>query len=140
MQIFEKLRDKKILLIDDDEWIRDSLSLYFQGEGCHLVSLATAEEAIETLNTGPYEIIISDYRLPGMDGIEFFKLVKESYPRSMKILITAFGNEELSAAAKRVGVEKIIYKPLTAEAIEESLQDLLGDEENRKKNGSNRNH
>jgi CheY-like chemotaxis protein len=54
MDLFSKLKKMRILLIDDDEWIRDSLSLYFEGEGCHLFALETAEEGIEALKGQNY--------------------------------------------------------------------------------------
>jgi len=49
MDLFGKLKGMKILLIDDDEWIRDSLSIYFEARGCSLKVLETAEEAMKTL-------------------------------------------------------------------------------------------
>jgi CheY-like chemotaxis protein len=68
MDLFDKLRPMKIFLVDDDKWIRDSLSLFFEGEGCHLMTYETAEEALEALEEGPV-IFIVDYKLPGMDGL-----------------------------------------------------------------------
>jgi DNA-binding response OmpR family regulator len=47
MDLFSRLKDKKILLVDDDEWIRDSLTLYFSNEGCHMLAVETAEEGME---------------------------------------------------------------------------------------------
>ena len=61
MKLFSKLRQMKILLIDDDEWIRDSLGLYFEDEGCHLLALETAEEGIEALKGQNYDIIMVVY-------------------------------------------------------------------------------
>ena len=115
----------KILLIDDDEWIRDSLLLFFQGEGCDLVGLANAEEAMEMLRKQSYDIIISDYRLPGMDGLEFFKLTRESHPHTLRILITAYGSDELASTAFSLGIDDLILKPLTTNAIEKSLSLLV---------------
>jgi len=125
LNLFKKLRDMKILLIDDDEWIRDSLLLFFQGEGCSLVGLANAEEAIEILKKQSYDIIISDYRLPGMDGLEFFKSTRESHPHTLKILITAYGSDELASMASSLGIDDLILKPLTTNAIEKSLSHLV---------------
>ncbi len=116
----------RILLVDDDEWIRDSLSMFFGEEGCELVGLATAEEAVQELADGTYDIIISDYKLPGMDGLDFFRLTAKSHPAVMKILITAYGSDELFREASKLGVQDLILKPLTADAIEKSLSDLLG--------------
>jgi len=50
VDLFSKLKKMRMLLIDDDEWIKDSLSLYFEAEGCHLLALETAEEGNEDRN------------------------------------------------------------------------------------------
>ena len=60
MNLFSKLRKMKILLIDDDHWIRDSLRIFFEAEGCHLLALETAEEGIAALEEDTYDIIIVD--------------------------------------------------------------------------------
>ncbi len=125
MDLFKKLKGMEILLIDDDEWIRDSLTLFFTGEGCHLSGLATAEEAIEALENKKYDIIISDYKLPGMDGLEFLRRAKKSDPDMMTILITAYGSEDLLSEAKKLGIYNFIQKPLTTDALEKSLANLL---------------
>ena len=125
MDLFSKLKKMKILLIDDDEWIRDSLSLFFESKGCHLRALMTAEEGMGALKREDYDIIISDYRLPGMDGLKFFNRITESHHDTIKILITAFGSEEVISEAKRIGIEDIIEKPFTTMNIEESLSQLI---------------
>ena len=70
----------KILLIDDDEWIRDSLSLFFESEGCCLNAFETAGEGLNALKKKPYHIVIADYRLPGMNGLDFLKRIHTPYP------------------------------------------------------------
>ena len=125
MDLFEKLKEMKILLIDDDEWIRDSLNLFFEGEGCHITALETAEEGIEELNEHTYDIIITDYRLPGMDGLEFLKRIQESHPHAMTIIITAYGSEDVLSEANRAGIQDFIEKPFTITMIEESLTRLI---------------
>lgn len=114
----------KILLVDDDEWIRDSLRLYFEAEGCRIVAIETAEEAIEALHRQDYDIIITDYKLPGMDGVEFFRRIQNSHPNTIKILITAYKSEVVVDEAKKAGVQHLIAKPFTSETIEASLTRL----------------
>ena len=114
-------KDMSILLIDDDEWIRDSLNIFFENEGCHITTLETAEEGIEELKRQAYDIIIVDYRLPGMDGLEFLKRVQASHPHAITILITAYGRKDIFLAARKIGVNDFIDKPFTARNIEESL-------------------
>ena len=125
MGLFSRLRKMKILLVDDDEWIRDSLSVFFEGEGCYLLALETAEEALQVLNRQSYDIIISDYRLPGMDGLELLSLVGNSHPHAMKVLVTAYGNNDVVSEASRIGIDHLIQKPFTIEAIEDSIAQLM---------------
>ena len=119
----------RILLIDDDEWIRDSLSLYFEGEGCHLLALETAEEGIEALKVQDYNIIMVDYRLPRMDGLEFLKRIQKTQSRAMKVLITAYRSDEVVSEALKMGIQDFIEKPFTTKTIEESLTRLIEKDE-----------
>ena len=125
MNLFNKLKAMSILLIDDDEWIRDSLSLYFENEGCHLLALETAEEGMKALKKHACNIIIVDYRLPGMDGLGFFRHIQRSHPEALKILITAYGSENVLSEARSIGVQDIVEKPFTTEIIEMSLTKLV---------------
>jgi YesN/AraC family two-component response regulator len=113
-----------ILLIDDDEWIRESLKLFFEAEDCHILALETAEEGLEVLHCQDYDIIITDYKLPGMDGVAFLKQIQNSHPNAIKILITAYKSEAVVNEAKKVGVQHLIAKPFTSETIEASLTRL----------------
>ena len=124
MDLFDKLKDMKILLIDDDEWIRDSLSLFFEFEPCVFQALETAEQGLKELETKDYDIIILDYRLPGMNGLEFLKRIQQTHPQVIKILITAYGSKEIFSQAIELGVHDFIDKPFSTKAIEDSLSRL----------------
>jgi len=125
VDLYRNLRQKKILLVDDDEWIRHSLTLLFESEGCRLEALEDAEAAMAVLSRGHYDIIIADYKLPGIDGLEFFKRIKESQSEAMKIMITAYGNEGLVSESRNLGVQDFIEKPFSVKTIENSLSRLL---------------
>jgi DNA-binding NtrC family response regulator len=135
MDLFSKLRQMTMLLIDDDEWIRDSLSLFFEGEGCHLLALESAEEGMEALKEQSYDIIIADYRLPDMDGLEFLGRIQETHPDAIKILITAYRSEKVVSEAASLGIHDFIDKPFTTRAIEESLSRLIKGREKRDHKG-----
>lgn len=119
------IKNLRILLIDDDEWIRDSMSMYFEDEGCYLQTLRSAEDALEALINESFDIIIADYKLPGIDGMEFFKKADELNSEAVKILITAYGSKELFTKALNMGIHDCIEKPFTSETIEDSLKRLL---------------
>jgi DNA-binding NtrC family response regulator len=125
MDLFSKLKDKKILLVDDDEWIRDSLTLYFDTEGCHIIAVETAEEGMELLKQQGYDIILIDYKLPGMDGLTFSKKIQEMCPDTIKILITAYKTKEVVSEARQIGIQDLIDKPFTIHTIEDSLSRLI---------------
>ena len=131
MDLFAKLRRLKVLLVDDDEWIRHSMYLLFEAEGCHLLAVATGEQAMEELSQEDYDIIIIDYRLPRMDGLEVLKLIQQTHPRTMKIFTTAYRSEEVIAEAKRAGIDDFIEKPFTAGTIEASLCRLISSREHK---------
>ncbi|MGV7223812.1 MAG: response regulator [Nitrospinales bacterium] len=126
MDIFDRIKNMKILLVDDDEWIRDSLRLFFEAEGCNLLTFETAEEGMEAVKQQVYDIVISDYKLPGMDGLEFLRRVKEKQPNAFEILITAYANCEIVKEADEIGVKDIIPKPFTSEDVETSLSRIVG--------------
>ena len=129
MDLFSELKKMNILLIDDDEWIRHSMGIFFEFEGCHLDTLETAEEGLEKIKRQDYEVIIVDYRLPGMDGLEFLRRSQKTHPNAMKVLITAYGSREVISEAHELGVRDVIKKPFTIDSIEESLWRLLKERE-----------
>jgi len=125
MELFNELRKMKILLIDDDEWIRDSLTLFLESEGCHLKALETAEEGLAALKDETYDIIITDYWLPGMDGLDFLSRIYNSNSNALKILITAHSSHSVIEKAKELGVHSLIAKPFSSASLEHVLEQLL---------------
>jgi DNA-binding NtrC family response regulator len=124
MDPFRKLQNMKTLLIDDDETIRDSLGLAFQKKECRLLALETAEEGLEAIEKERFDIIIADYSLPGMDGIEFLKLASSSCPNAVNLLITAYDNG-INSEAFRIGVHDFVRKPFSFEKFIGSLARLV---------------
>jgi len=101
------------------------MSMYFEDEGCYLQTLRSAEDALEALINESFDIIIADYKLPGIDGMEFFKKADELNSEAVKILITAYGSKELFTKALNMGIHDCIEKPFTSETIEDFLKRLL---------------
>jgi DNA-binding NtrC family response regulator len=136
MNLFSKLKNKKILLVDDDEWIRDSLTLYFDTEGCQMIAVKTAEEGMELLKQKDYDIILLDYKLPGIDGLTFSRKIQEIRPDAIKILITAYKNKKVVSEAVNVGIQDLIDKPFTIKTIEDSILRLIQKNEKKNQNSS----
>ena len=125
MDVLSKLRNMKILIIDDDEWIRDSLRIYFEAEGCQVVVLETAEEGLAELKYMAYDLILVDYNLPGMDGLKFLKRAHDDHSDAMKVLITAYRTNSVITEARKLKIQGFIEKPFTAERLMGSLAHLI---------------
>lgn len=118
----EKLRTMNVLLIDDDESIRIAMEYYFKKKTRSFFTLEDAETALGLIEKEALDIIICDYKLPGMNGIDFFKMVDSDV---IKILITAYAGLEVASEASRVGVHDFIQKPFTTKVIKDSLGRLI---------------
>jgi DNA-binding NtrC family response regulator len=125
MNPFENLKNKKTLLVDDDELIRDSMSIAFKNKGCLLQTAETAEEGLQALKEDSFDVIISDFKLPGIDGIEFLKLATASHPNTVKILITAYGEKDTVSEALGAGAQDFIEKPFSIKTLIDSLNRLI---------------
>lgn len=125
MDLYATLRSMHLLVIDDDQWVRDSLKLFFESEGCHTVALETAEEGLVQAAAQCFDILFVDYRLPGMNGLEFVRHLPSNCIDAWKVLFTAYGNDGLKQQALQSGFDAFITKPFTTEMIEDALRKLL---------------
>jgi DNA-binding NtrC family response regulator len=81
----------------------------------------STEEGLQAIKEERFDIIISDFRLPGMNGLDFLKLTTITYPEAVNILITAYRDEYLFSEAIRLGVTEFIDKPFSVKALAELL-------------------
>ena len=121
MDPFRKLKSIRTLLVDDDELIRDSISLAFANKGCFLMATGTAEEGLRALEKEHFDIVISDFRLPELDGLEFFKSATALRPNTLNILITCYRNKNIISEAFRIGIHDVIDKPFSVGAFVKTL-------------------
>jgi DNA-binding NtrC family response regulator len=77
----------------------------------------TAEEGLKAIKEEQFDIIISDFRLPGMNGLDFLKLATATHPAAVNILITAYRDEYMFSEAIRIGVTEFIEKPFSVKAL-----------------------
>lgn len=125
INLFEILKRHDIILIDNDEWIRGAVSMFFENEGVPIMALETAEEGLKEVTKKKYSIIIADYRLPGIDGLTFFKKIQNDQQQALKIMISAYGNEALIRESKATGVHAFIEKPFSTDIIESTILSLI---------------
>ncbi len=121
-RFYLELGVRSILLVEDDEWTKDSLGLFFQIEGCRLRAASNAEEAIAALSEGRYDLIICEYWLPDMDGLSLMKLYGNRQPGAVKLLVSAYLTHHAVEEAIRCGIHDVIRKPFNVQTLEDSLK------------------
>lgn len=118
---------KKILVIDDEKLIRMSLSHYLKGRGFQVDSASSGEESISKLFQNKYDLMITDLRLPDINGLEIICIAKKILPSLKVIAITAFDtNAQIMDKLKEIKGE-ILYKPFSLHKINESVSKILAD-------------
>jgi CheY-like chemotaxis protein len=108
---------KRILLIEDDDLVRNGLTLALVNKGFTVHAMPTAEEAIKAVNRIFYHGIICDYHLPGMNGLDFFLHAKAQTLRSTNILITAFGFDQIANSCAALGIDAFYEKPFPIQSL-----------------------
>jgi DNA-binding NtrC family response regulator len=104
-------------LVDDDELIRDALCMAFKNKGCFMRAAESAEAGLIAIKEEQFDVIISDFRLPGINGLDFLKLATVTQPQAVNILITAYRDEYCFSEAIRMGVTEFIEKPFSVKVL-----------------------
>ena len=102
----------RVLVVDDEVNIRNALVKILGGRGFHATAAASAHEALGLVEQGQYQVVVTDLRLPGMDGIDLIKSLKASHPDIEVIVVTAFGAVETAVEAMKQGAYDYITKPI----------------------------
>jgi two-component system, NtrC family, response regulator PilR len=106
-----------ILIVDDEQSYRQLLTLVFQTEGNTIRTAMNGRQALKQLESEPADIIISDVKMPDMDGIEMLRAVRETQPDLGVILMTAFASVETAREAFKLGADDFIQKPFDVEEL-----------------------
>jgi two-component system response regulator PilR (NtrC family) len=106
-----------ILIVDDEQSYRQLLSLVFEGDGHSIRTAMNGREALELLQAESADIVISDVKMPDMDGIGLLRAVRETLPDVGVILMTAFASVETAREAFKLGADDFIQKPFDVEEL-----------------------
>jgi len=115
----------RILVIDDEENMLELYSRILGKEGYKVTTALTAEEALDLFRSKVFDLIIADLALPGMNGVELLKKVKEEDPDIPYILITAYGTVESAVEAMKLGAFDYIPKPFQTEELKIVIKKAL---------------
>jgi len=106
-----------IVLIDDEADIREVMTMSLQDSGYRVLDASNGEAGIRLCHQEKPEIVITDIRMPGMDGIQVLKTIKTSLPDTEVIVATAFGDIDVAIRALQLDASDFITKPISDEAL-----------------------
>ena len=122
----------RILVVDDDENIRNTVKAILEDEG-YLVDLATTgKEAIQRTEETTYTVALLDIRLPDMEGIELLKLMKDAVPRTRKIIVTGYPSMQNAVTALNNSADAYLVKPVDIEKLLKTVEEQIIAQENEK--------
>lgn len=113
---------KKILLVDDEEDFLEVMAERMRARGFDVTTSSTASEALEMIEKESYDAVILDFMMPGMDGFETLKSIKERRPESQIILLTGFATIEKGVEAMKLGATDFVEKPADLEKLTEKIK------------------
>lgn len=119
----------QVLVIDDDAVVGRSFDRVLSEKGYEVSTALSGEEALETINETNFDVVFTDIKMPGMDGLEVTKRIKARCPWTPVVVITGYGTEENEAKASVLGASGFVRKPLTPEMIESITLKAVNDAE-----------
>lgn len=117
--------NRKILVVDDDPVVGKSFNRVLSNKGYAVITAENASEALRKMETADYDVVFTDIKMPGMDGVELAEEVKARHPWTPVVIVTGYGTANNEARAKAAGVTAFLRKPLSPEMIEETTATAL---------------
>jgi DNA-binding NtrC family response regulator len=119
------MSNHKIMVIDDEKIVGDMAKLSLEQEGYFVETFLNAELALKRLQEERFDVVVTDYKMKGIDGMEVLKTVKDLYPSTQVIMITAFANLDAAIEALRRDVHDFFPKPVKIKELKASIKRAL---------------
>jgi CheY-like chemotaxis protein len=110
-------RPPRILVVDDEELMRSLLERYLEQRGFQVVAADEGQTALGLFREGSFDLVLSDLRMPGLNGLQLLTAIKEMNRRVPVILVSGHGDAETVVAALKAGAENFLAKPLSIETL-----------------------
>ena len=115
----------KVMIIDDEKIVGDMAKMSLEREGYRVETFLNGETALERLRQERFDVVVTDLKMKGIDGMEVLRTVKELYPGTKVIMITAFANLDTAIAALRGDVHDFFPKPVKIKELKVSIARAL---------------
>lgn len=115
-----------ILVVDDDRIVLELVKLILEREGFAAHCVASGEEAIEQIKERTFSLMITDYNMPGLNGIELARKGMEMAPQMPIIMDTGGISPKIASLAKEIGIAKVLIKPFLPTELLKTIKDVIG--------------
>lgn len=119
---------RRILVVDDEPRTREAVALYLQGLGYQVETTGDAQSGLDVVRNG-VDLVITDIRMPEMDGIEFLQEIRSVHPGLPVILITGYPGPEASWDARQLEATAFLSKPFRLETLATHVRMIFGEAE-----------
>lgn len=112
----------RVMVVDDNRQLAENLAEILSDEGCEVSTAFTAEEALRAADGDHFDLVLTDIRMPGMNGVELVRRLALRDPTATFLLMTAYTTDQVLTAAAQLGVVRaVLAKPLAVEQLLELL-------------------
>jgi DNA-binding NtrC family response regulator len=115
----------RILIVDDNEVFRLPLQRALEAAGFEVIAVPSAEDALDVLDGRTVDLLLTDHRLPGIDGVQLLTRIKATHPALPTIVMTAYGTTESAVEARRHGADDYLVKPFEVPDLLRALHRAL---------------
>ena len=116
----------RILIVDDAGPVVVLCVNVLQALGYAVKGANRGEQAVEIMRKEPFDLLVLDYKMPGMSGFEVYAQAKQLHPKMSVILVTGHGTPEILNEANRMGFNAILLKPFTSDELRSTVETVLG--------------
>ncbi len=116
---------RSVLVVDDEEYILTLMREVLSNLGYHPITASNGVQAMQLLAKSPFDLVITDIHMPGISGLDLLKHVKQKLPQLPVILISGFGVESSTRAARELNADGFLPKPFHIEDLRYFLQRLI---------------
>ena len=114
----------RILLVDDELIARENLSIVFEADGFEVEAVANGFKAVEAMEREPADIVVSDLKMDGMDGMDLLKVLRKQWPDTKVIMLTGYATVKTAVEALRQGADQYLGKPVNLTKLRRYVTEL----------------
>ncbi len=117
---------QRILIVDDEETVALTLQAGLEKlPNCEIITAAGGEQALQLFKRQPFDLLLTDYKMPGIDGLTLAARVRQLYPHTVIIMITAYSDDYLNKQAADISIRRVLDKPVEFSEIRRAASEAL---------------